>query len=62
MRQRSMLNPLVRLWPLWRLLDPTVLRPGRALEQARQDFVRATCEGLLMARIAEAMAGLAPDR
>lgn len=61
MRLRSLLKPLVRIEPLWRLFDATVLRPGRALDQMRHDFILSRRQDAALAQTTRALATISPD-
>jgi hypothetical protein len=62
MSLRHLLSPLVRVEPVWRFLDATVLRPGRVLDLMRKEFVEAKQEDEERALTARALEVLCPDQ
>jgi hypothetical protein len=59
---RHLLAPFVRIEPLWRVLDATVLRPGRVLDLMRKEFVEAKQDDAERELTARALERLCPDR
>lgn len=57
---RKLLNPLVQNETLWKLLDATLLRPSRFVDQMRLDLLQARQKEKEGAELARAIAILAP--